>query len=354
MQDLCERLPTRIEDINAAWLNQILGGVRAAQVIRVVHGTATKICMEIAFEPPRSPQIQRIWIKTGMEPHSADRRMDNVYAGETLYYRQLADRYQTRTPKCYFAATDREGHSVIVLDDLEAAGAHFIAPAEAGSVDFVARAIEAIARYQAASWMAPELYAVDWLRTGGSHRAYDFISWLYEISHWREYMQLPRFQKLAPELRNRELLIRAHRRLQDDFWPQAPWALAHGDCHYGQAYQLPGGEVRFLDWQAVQIAHWAHDYSYFVAGALAIDERRRHERELLHHYLGKLNEFGVTPVPDEAQAWLDYRAHLLHGIGWVMCPVQMQPEENCSAFAERFSTAIVDHDSLGLILGASR
>ena len=200
--------------------------------------TATKICAEVTFDPPRIPQVRRVWIKTGMEPHSADRRIDNVYAGETFYYRNLAEKYQTRTPKCYFAATDREGHSIIVLDDLEALGERFISPTEAGSVAYAARAIGAIARYQAASWIAPELHAVEWLRTGGSHRAYDFISWLYESSHWHEYTQLPRFQKLAPELRDRELLIRAHRRLQDEFWPKTPWALAHGDCHFGQTYQL--------------------------------------------------------------------------------------------------------------------
>jgi len=101
----------------------------------------------------------------------------------------------------------------------------------------------------------------------------------------------------------------------------------------------------------VQIAHWAHDFSYFLAGALSVADRRRHERDLLNHYLNKLKDFGVTNLPDAAQAWLDYRAHLLHGIGWVMCPVQMQPEENCCAFTERFSTAITDHDSVHLILG---
>ena len=346
------KVPTRVEDIDAIWLDSVLGGVRSARVVDVIHGTATKICVDVTFAPPRAPEVQRLWIKTGMEPHSQDRRMDNVYAGETLYYSRLAGKYETRTPQCHYAATDQEGHSVIVLDDLLGQGARFINPAAASAPDFVARALESIARYQAASWMAPELEAIEWLRMGGSHRAYDFISWLYEINHWRQYSGLPRFQRLAPELRDRDLLVRVHRKLQDDFWPRAPWALAHGDCHFGQAYELPGGEVRLLDWQAVQIAHWAHDVAYFMAGALSVADRRASERDLLRHYLGKLSAFGVD-APAEEDAWLAYRANVFHGVGWVMCPVEMQPEENCEVFTERFSTAATDHGAVELILNGA-
>jgi hypothetical protein len=363
-------LPGSVQEFDAAWLDGVLGHVRSSEVVKVIHGTATKICVEVTFDathdpphdaardatrdatrdPTHVPGVQRFWIKTGMEPHSRDKRMDQVYAGETFYYSQLAGKYETRTPRCYFSATDADGHSVIVLDDLEAIGARFVEPVAAGSPDFVARALEAIARYQAASWMAPELHAVEWLRMGGSHRAYDFISWLYAPDHWDVYSQRPRFQKLPPALRDRDLLVRAHRRLQDAFWPSEPWALAHGDCHFGQAYQLPDGEVRLLDWQAVQTAHWAHDVSYFMAGALAVADRRHFERDLLHHYLAKLAEFGVVQPPSEAQAWLAYRANVLHGIGWVMCPVEMQPEENCCVFAERFATAVTQLGSLELVL----
>jgi len=346
---MTHEIPTSVGQINTAWFDSVLGGVEKATIVKVIHGTATKICVELDFSPPRRGS-RRVWVKTGMEPHSADKRMDNVYAGEAFYYKALAGKYDTRTPECFYAATDAQGHSVLVLDDLARIGARFVEPVEAGSVDFVARALEAIARYQASSWMAPELHDIDWLRMGGSHRAYDFISWLYEPNHWREYAQRPRFQKLAPALRDRELLVKVHRKLQDDFWPQAPWALAHGDCHFGQAYRLPDGEVRLLDWQAVQIAHWAHDVSYFMAGALSVQDRRANDRELLRHYLKALADHGVEPPADEV-AWRAYRAHAMHGIGWVMCPFEMQPEENCEVFTERFSTAALDLGSVDLILG---
>lgn len=343
------RIPTTVEEVNVDWFRQIVDGVQSARVLEVMHGTATKIRVELEIAAPDATATRRVWVKSGMEPHSSQDGLDVVYAGETLYYSRYADRYDTRTPHCLYAASNAAGASILVLDDLLDQGAKFVDLVRAGSTDFVARALEAIARYQAAAWMAPELHADEWLRSGGSHIAYDMPAWLYSPERWAQYSLLPRFQKLEATLRDPQLLERAHRRLLEDHCRRSPWSLGHGDCHFGQAYVLPGGEVRLLDWQAIQIAHWAHDVAYFTAGALSVADRRAHERDLLQHYLGKLRDFGVADVPDDATAWLAYRTMVLHGIGWVMCPPEMQPEENCAIMTERFSTAVVDHDSVSLL-----
>lgn len=343
------RIPTRVEEVDLDWFRRILPGVRAVRQLQVIHGTATKIHVEVEFDPPHIPSTRRMWVKSGMEPHSKSDGLEVVYAGETLYYSHYADRYETRTPACHYAASDSDGHSVVVLDDLLEAGAHFVDLLSAGSPDFVARALEAIARYQAASWMAPELRENEWLRTGGSHHAYDLVGWLYDDARWASYSRLPRFDRLDPALRDPALLAKAHRRVLEEYCRREPWALCHGDCHFGQAYVLPSGEVRLLDWQAIQIAHWSHDVSYFMAGALSPQDRRAHERDLIDHYLDALGRFGVARPPSREEAWLAYRTTVLHGIGWVMCPPEMQPEENCATMTERFSTAVMDLGSLDLI-----
>jgi len=343
------RHPTRVEDFDVAWLSPIFPDIESAQVADILHGTATKICIELVRSIGGEQRDHRVWIKTGMEPHNADKRLDNVYAGEVLYYTRLADRYETRTPHCYYAATDDEGRSVIVLDDLEAIGARFADPTEPASIDYAARALTSIARFHAASWGDPALAEIEWLRMGGSHRAYDFLSWLYDPNHWRDYCERPRFRHLPATLHKRDVMEGLHRRLQDVFWPAEPWALCHGDCHYGQTYELPGGEVRFLDWQGVQIAHWAHDLAYFLTGALSIEDRRSAEGDLLRHYLAALADFGVERPPNFPAAWKAYRANAFHGLGWVMCPVEMQSEENCSAFVERFAAAVTDLDTIAAL-----
>jgi hypothetical protein len=349
MPDGISTIPASPEEVTQEWLRGIFGDVQSARTLQVIHGTATKIHVELDLGAPGRTTTKRVWIKSGMEPHSSRDGLQAVYAGESLFYETIAGRYETRTPACHFAATDPQGHSLIVLDDLLEIGAKFVDIVSAGSPEFVARALEGIARYQAASWMAPELMESDWLKTGGSHFAYDLVGWLYTLERWAAYSKLARFERLAPQLRDPQKLAVAHRRVLEDYCRREPWALCHGDCHFGQAYILPNGEVRLLDWQAVQAAHWSHDVSYFMAGALSVDDRRRHERDLLNHYRSKLSEFGVGNPPTEEEAWLAYRTTVLHGIGWVMCPPEMQPEENCATMVERFSTAAVDLETLDAI-----
>src|SRR5690606_15374334 len=114
------------------------------------------------------PREQRVWVKTGMESvNNAIEGHTRIYAGESFFYRNLGGRFETRTPRCFFADTDAEGNSVLVLDDLETQGAQFIEPVDAQSPDVIARGLEAVARYQAASWESPELKAHDYLMQGG-------------------------------------------------------------------------------------------------------------------------------------------------------------------------------------------
>jgi len=340
-------LPSNVEEVDTRWLASVIDGVTDSKVTEVLHGTATKIRIELTFSPDREKQT--VWVKSGMEPHAEKDRLGVVFAGEAHFYANYGGRFDTRTPECLFAGSEPNGQSVVVLSDLAELGAQFIDITSAGSESFVAKALEAIARYQAASWLSPELQADEWLRKGGSHFAYDLPGWLYTPERWELYSQLPRFESLHPSLRDRTLLERVHRYLLEDFFRKEPWALCHGDCHFGQSYLLPNGEVRLIDWQAVQTAHWSHDVAYFMAGALSPAGRRACERDLLEAYWAKLGEFGVERPPSGEQAWDAYRAAVAHGIGWTLCPPEMQPEENCAAMTERFSQAMIDLNSVDAI-----
>jgi hypothetical protein len=344
-------IPKTVEEIDRSWFASVLDDeVRDARIVEVIHGTATKVKVDLQLVGPGlAPRTQTVWVKTGLEPHSKSIGTEKVYAGETFFYRFLGGKYETRTPACLFADTDSQGNSAIVLDDLCKHGARFMDATQAGSPDLIGRGLEAIARYQAASWMAPEIHESEWLRFGGSYEAGDVLAWIWNPQHWEDYSKLPRFKLLHPKLRDRELLCRAHHRLRDTWRLRKPWALSHGDAHYGQMYTLPNGEARFLDWQCCQVAHWAYDVSYFMVSGLSVDDRRRHARDLLEQYLNKLTELGVD-APSVNDAFEAFRAYALHGIGWVMCMDYMQPENVCSAMTERFSAAMMDLGSLDIVL----
>ena len=351
-----------LEDITPAWLTQALAlkfpgtVVESVCIGTVIPGTATKVRLMLTYNAAghahRLPPT--MWLKGGLEAHSHSEHLRAVYAGETLFYRELADKYETRTPKCYYADSDDAGISVVILEDVLTLGAKFTQLRKPATPDFVARALEHMARRQAASWMAPELYANEWLRSGGSHHASDLPGWIWAPSNWEKYSNEPRFKLMPQAFRDRALMEKSARNLHEVFFFGEPWALAQGDAHYGQAYEMPDGEVRFLDWSAVQIAHWCHDVSYFMGGALAPADRRATEEDLLKGYLAKLKDFGVEKPPTMEQALKDYSTGILHGVGWVMCPTEMQPEENCHAMTERFVSAAVDRGSLELALAIRR
>ncbi|MET0984032.1 MAG: phosphotransferase [Steroidobacteraceae bacterium] len=341
-------IPTSIQQIDRAWFAAAIGpDVSDAQIVKVIHGTATKVKVDLVYSDERK---QTVWVKTGLEPHSRSIGNDRVYAGETFFYRNFNGKYETRTPRCLFADTDQHGNSAIVMEDLEQQGATFVDAALAGSPDLIARGLEAIARYQAASWMDPELDRNDYLRSGGSYDTADVLGWLWNEAHWTDYAKRQRFQALAPELRDRRLLHRAHATLRRDWRMREPWSLSHGDAHFGQLYTLPGGEARLLDWQCCQLAHWAYDVSYFLISGLSVADRRACARDLLSQHVMHLRELGVRAAPSADAAYEAFRAYALHGIGWCMCMVEMQPEDICTAMTERFSSAIVDLTSVDIVL----
>lgn len=346
-------IPTSVEQLNAAWFDAAMAeSVTAARVVDVIHGTATKIKVELDLVEEGASRSETVWVKTGMEPHSKQISQERVYAGETFFYRTFGGRFETRTPHCYFADSDDDGNSILVLADLCKEGAVFSEPAVSGSPELIAAGLEAIARYQAETWMRRDLLDFELLRTGGAFDAADCLGWLYDPAHWEEYSKRPRFERLAPQLRDRELLRRAHTALRQDWLRRAPWALSHGDSHVGQLYRLPSGEARLLDWQCVQVANYMTDVTNMMVSGLSIDDRRRFDRELLAGYLAALKRFGVADAPSLEDSYAVLGAYTMHQVAWVMCKVEMQPEENCAAITERASAAALDYGTIDLLLGS--
>ena len=346
-------IPTLVEAIDTAWFDAVLHDrVLAANPLEVIHGTATKVKVELTLADEDGSQGTRIvWVKTGLEPHSKSIGSERVYAGETFFYREYGGKFETRTPECLYAESDNDGNSVIVLDDLCKYGAAFVDPTKPASPEVIAAGLTSIARYQAASWMNPDFYAVDWLRQGGAFDAADCLAWIYDPDHWTEYSKRPRFQFLPPRMRDREMLLKAHTTLRGDWLRREPWALSHGDAHFGQLYTLPDGEARLIDWQCVQVANFMQDPANLIVSGLSIADRRQCERDLLAHYVGKLREFGVETAPSADQAYRLLGAYAMHQVSWVMCLIEMQPEEICAAITERACAAAVDHGTIDILLG---
>src|SRR3546814_8324361 len=86
-----------------------------------------------------------------------------------------------------------------------------------------------------------------------------------------------------------------------------PRCLVHGDSHQGNSYVRPNGERVWLDWQLVRKGRPWRDVTYFMLGALTIDERRSAARDLLRHYRECLAATGVTGIISDEDIWEQFR-----------------------------------------------
>ena len=49
------------------------------------------------------------------------------------------------------------------------------------------------------------------------------------------------------------------------------------------------------------------------------------------------------------EAWLCYRQRHLAGVTFALTPPEMQPQNICDAFAERFARAAINHGTFALL-----
>jgi hypothetical protein len=342
-------LPTGLDDITPQWLTMAVSQrfpsvvVDSVDVESVMWGTATKVFLRVQYEAidPRGPG-EALCLKGGF-----DDKLHGVhsigYRTEARFYRGIAPVF-SGVPDCWFAAEDfASGQGLVLTDDLRATGALFGKPDDRVGVDDVARALEVMARWHGLTWHRAGVGGLPWL-TVGSELFRPVAKSFLSPAHWAAYIDLPQTDGFDASLRDRKRMLRGLYSLWclDD---SGPLAVSHGDPHVGNTYVLGDNVRRFLDWQTVCLALWSDDVTYFITGILDVEERRRHEVDLLKHYLGALRSF-TADAPGFDEAWLSYRQHHLHGLMFALCPPEMQAAEVCAQMGDRYAAAAIDHETL--------
>jgi hypothetical protein len=242
--------------------------------------------------------------------------------------------------------------AVVVMDDVEAAGAVPNDPRRAIGVADVRAGLEGLARLHAAFWtrnLPPELGFLRPWRLGAAWSAVSVVSLARGL---RRLRGLERAFEMPPGV--------DARRLAREFSESAAAArrgeqtLLHGDAHLGNTYAIPGGRTGFLDWQLARTGNWSHDVGYFIVSSLGVEDRRTHDEELLAGYLDALGEAGAAP-PVWPRARERYRATPAFGLATWLHTLSFgtfQPPEVCAAMIARFATARRDLGPSGSSRGA--
>jgi hypothetical protein len=341
-------LPVIPTDITAEWLSKVLERkVKSVVLGRTIPGTASKAFVTITYEDEDSANVlpTQLCIKGGFDPEFIQKMpwIVMIYQRECDFYNHVAPKLDSmELPRSWWAGHNQT-QGIVVLDNLAAQGCDFGNPAEAWTVSRVLAGVEQLAALHAKTWQ-PQASDYPWLTSD-----YDQAI-LTLMNTYDAVVKGPDRPMIHDYLKDQErvtAVLKKHYALRNPKFR----CLLHGDAHTGNTY-LVNGAPRFLDWQMIHIGSAFHDLSYFIGAALTVEDRRAREWDIVDHYLRALEKFGVEPLSkSDDEVANEYKKSFLAGIGWIMCPYEMQAKECVHPMALRYAAALDDHKVLELVEG---
>jgi hypothetical protein len=276
---------------------------------------------------------------------------------EAAFYNQIRPGLDIEAARSYHAVFDkRSARSMFILEDVATTkGATFGNPASMRVDRAMAESmVSQMATYHAVFWGGKRLDGpeFDWLTTPLQWQRWANAGVSFPR---RAAVGLKRSEGIVPAelLRRRADIFPTFMRSLENVTTQI--TLLHSDVHLGNWYVTAAGQMGQHDWQAICRGPWAVDLSYAMCAALAVEDRRAWEVDLLRLYLDRLKAAGVN-APTWDQAWLAYRQQMmrpllfwLYTIGYGPLQPDMQPRDVCEAHVHRMAHAVVDLGSLDLL-----
>jgi aminoglycoside phosphotransferase (APT) family kinase protein len=236
-------------------------------------------------------------------------------------------------------------HGVVITEDVVVDGATFLDALSPYSVDQAAMSLEQLAILHGRTWATSRL-AKPWLepRLETTMRARG-------LTEVRGNFEGSNGTRVPPDVRDAERLLAVVERLPPLLARAEPACLLHGDAHVGNLYLDAGGRPCLVDWQLVQRGPWFLDVGYHLGCAVAVDDRRRRERDLLSHYLDRLRAEGGEP-PEWDVAWHAIAVGMVYGFFLWAITLKVHPTV-IAAMLERLGSAVEDHDAYASVLVAA-
>ena len=340
------RDPTRL---TPQWVTRVLARrhpdavVGDVEVEHIDRGTTTRALIRLGYREGAGPA--RLFVKMqGGPQHRATMWVLGMLNHEAAAYRRF-DPMPLTAPTVYATGLERRRlQSVVVMEDLRDRGAVLNDARRSVPVARVERVLDDLAAMHARFWGGRD----PGVRTVPVRRflpGWAIVSAAGNARFVRERGDL--LERIcAPGLRSARALTRAWRAGMADI-ASGPLTLLHGDTHIGNTYELPGGRFGFLDWQLISRGAWSHDVSYFLTSALSIEDRRRHERDLIARYAERLAALGITEL-SASQAWEGHRRAQAYGLPcWTATAgyADYQQDDLAVTTAERFAAAYADLDT---------
>jgi hypothetical protein len=174
-----------------------------------------------------------------------------------------------------------------------------------------------------------------------------YFSTVFKPEIWRGYVDSARGAAASVCFHDLDWMIGAMAKV-NGLCRTLPVAVLHGDTHLGNLYVDVDGEPGFFD-SLPHLAPAMYEVSYHVTCALDVPVRRAHERQLVAHYREELIRNGVA-APSLDSFMHQFGCFLANGYAiFLVNASDFQPEAVNTAYTARFSSAMLDHDTIGLL-----
>jgi hypothetical protein len=350
-------LPRRLDGVTAEWLTGVLANrypgivVEGFDEVECKNSHTTKLRVRLRLNDvgvadgvPEQVCLKANWsgLRTGL-----------ICEREARFYHLIRDGLRVPVPHAYFADWDDDGwgNGLVVMEDLAVSPGAFGASSDHLGVDGVAAGLASLAAVHAAMWGDPRLDHWSWLAPSmgtenDSEQVVQFWHYIWFNLADPEYEAVvPAWVYETPELMNQVL----DELCAYELALLGPRCLVHGDAHQGNSFLRSGGERVWVDWQLVRKGSPWRDVSYFIIGALTVEERRTADRDLVEHYRQRLLALGATGVPDRDEAWQQFTRWPGYGTQAWLGNINQWGQRSGVAMVERQFAASDDYDTVGLL-----
>ena len=362
------RLPTGVDQIDAAWLTDALrrGGALAndafiatceAQPLGVGGGLIGSLArVRIGYDGAPTGAPTRLIAKFP-SPVAANRAVADafdMYGREVRFYETLAATTSLGHPRCYFAARASDSSDFVLL--LEDLGDRRIGDQVEGSGLADAEVVvDAMAAFHAQNWNRVSEPRFDWLTShandvqiGGMQAGFT-QGWPKFASDFAAFIPPTVLRwggRVGP---NTGAILRA--------LCSGPQTICHADFRLENMFfaaHPSQPEFAIVDWQSITKSSGAQDLAYYLTQSVRLDVRRRHERELLARYLDGLRTGGVRDydIDDLELAYRRATLYLLEYAVVIASTLDLGSERGAAiarALSQRACAALDDLDCGALL-----
>jgi hypothetical protein len=313
-------IPITVDEITPPWLSAALSDPENGKHVNVVSVEHERIGemrgfmgylarLSIAYRGSSNGLPATMIVKLPDAAPEARAAQSGVFQTEIGYYRDSMNTPSQIQPDCYIAESDLESDShVLLLEDL--GGGRAVDLFTDLSISDATTGVEAFAQLHARRWNSPHLDQLSWASDGRTRATWldgqqtYAAAWDVFAKNWGSYLP-PGVDEIARAFRGS---------LADTMIvpPQATVTLTHGDARPENMFMVDdadGTHVRLIDWQRAIIQPGPRDIAYFLEISMSVEDRRRHERDLLAHYQSELERLGVPGLSFE-NLLAEYRAGL--------------------------------------------